>query len=305
MTAISCNKKNQPVDTPTEGNLTVYCAESFEPTVSKIADDFMGLYSKAHIKIVAVPTRVAIAKLLNNETRLIVCSRPFNQDELNVIKKYDIEVDSLKVALDGVAVIVNHRNSLKQINTDQIRDIFSGKTTEWQKLGVHDLGRIIPALESPNSGTVEYVKDRILGNENYSEVYPCSTMANVYSFVMDHQGAIGFISSDWLNAGPSRVHSASAVPKALEVAEVDSSSIKYVDPNTLGSYYYPYPAHIGRHYYPLTRPVYFYSCDYHLGLASGFLTYAAGNRGQKIFLDDGLVPMVAPVNYVQLNNQPL
>ena len=303
-TVVSCNLK-KPSSTPTEGNLEVYCAESVSPAVTQIANDFMTLYQKAHINVHPVPTRVAIVKLLNNETTLAVASRPFNQGELDVIKKYKIDLDTLRVALDGVVIIVNSENPIKQINTDQLRDVFTGKTNAWSKLEKGFQGRIIPALESPNSGTVEFFKNRILGEEKFSEAYPCTTMAHVYSFVRDNESAIGFISSNWMNSGTVMLPSKKPAPKALEVAEVDSTSMKYVDPNSFGSYYYPYQAHIYRHYYPLTRPILFLSRDFDGGIASGFMSFAAGAPGQKIFLNNGLVPATMPVRLVQLNDQPL
>ncbi|MCL4511381.1 MAG: substrate-binding domain-containing protein [Bacteroidetes bacterium] len=304
LVASSCNLKKQSVS-PTEGKLDVYCAESVSPAVSKIADEFMILYKKAHITVHPVPTRVAIVKLLNNETTLIVASRYLNRGELDVMKKYKIDVDSLKIALDGVVVIVNPENPLPRINTDQLRGVFTGKITSWNKLDKRYYGKIIPALESPNSGTVEFFKDRILGNEKFSEAYPCTTMAHVYNFVRDNRDAIGLVSSNWLNSGPSLLPSKKPAPKALEVAEVDSSAIKYIDPNSLGSYYYPFQAHIYRRYYPLARTIYMFSRDFNGGLGAGFLTFAASAAGQRIFLDNGLVPATMPVQLVQLNSQPL
>jgi phosphate transport system substrate-binding protein len=301
----SCNIKQNDYSATTEGNLDVYCAESISPTVTQVASEFNSLYSKAHVTIHAVPTRTAIVKLLNNETKLIVASRRFNQGELDVMKKYKIEVDSMVVAYDAAVIIVNHDNPIDSINTDQLRGIFAGKITSWNALGKGRGGRIIPVLESPNSGIVEYFKNRILGDEKFGEAYPCTTMAHVYTFVRDNPQSIGIISADWQYNGPGLLPSKKPAPKWLEVAEVDSTSISNIDPNSFGSYYYPYQAHIGRRYYPLTHPVYFFSRDFDAGLATGFLTFAAGNEGQKIFLRNQLVPATVPVRYVQLNNHPL
>lgn len=301
----SCNFKRSPSPSPTEGNLDVYCAESVSPSVIQMANDFNSLYPKAHVTIHAVPTRTAIVKLLNNETKLIVTSRRFNQGELDVMKKYDIEVDSLIVAYDAAVVIVNNENPIDSLNTDQLRDIFAGKITSWEKVEKGFRGRIIPALESPNSGIVEFFKDRVLRDEKFGEAYPCTTTAHVYSFVRDNPQAVGLISVDWHFAGASLLPSKKPEPKWIQVAEVDSSAIGYIDPNTIGSYYYPFQANIGRRYYPLTHPIYFFSTDLDIGLATGFLTFAAGNQGQKIFLNNQLVPATVPVRYVQLNNHPL
>jgi len=303
--ALSCNLKKHATPSPTEGKLELYCAESVSPAITQMAEEFISLYEKADITVHPVSTRDAIVKLLNNETTVIVSARPFNQGELDVIKKYKIDVDTLKVAMDAIIVIVNHDNPIEKINTDQLRDIFTGKTTLWNKLEKNFDGRIIPALESPNSGTVELFKNRIIGNEKFSKAYPCTTMSHVYSFVRDNEEAIGLIGANWLNSGPNILPSKKPLPKPLMVAEVDSNAISYVDANSFGSYYYPYQANIGRRYYPLTHPIYFFSTDFDLGLGAGFMAFAAGNQGQKIFLDNGLVPMTVPVHYVQLNNHPL
>jgi ABC-type phosphate transport system substrate-binding protein len=303
--ASSCNVKKSAAPSPTEGNLEVYCAESVSPSVTQMAADFMSLYPKAHINVHAVPTRTAIVKLLNGETKLIVTSRRFNQGELDVTKKYNIEVDSLIVAYDAAVLIVNRENPIDSINTDQLRAIFTGKMTSWGNIEKGFRGRVIPVLESPNSGLVEFFKNRVLGNEKFGEAYPCTTMAHVYSFVRDNPQAIGFISADWQNKGSDLLPSKRPAPKWLQVAEVDSNAIGNVDPNSFGSYYYPYQAHIGRRYYPLTHPVYFFSRDFDVGLATGFLTFVAGNQGQKIFLNNQLVPATVPVHYVQLNDHPL
>jgi phosphate transport system substrate-binding protein len=303
--ASSCNAKNGAAPSTTEGSLDVYCAESVSPSITQIANEFMSLYSKAHVNIHAVPTRTAIVKLLNSETKLIVASRRFNQGELDVMKKYNIEVDSMIIAYDAAVVIVNHENSIDSINTDQLRGIYTGKITSWNKLEKGFYGRIIPVLESPNSGVVEYFKDRVLGNEKFAEAYPCTTMAQVYSFVRDNPRAIGFISVDWHFFGPSLLPSKKPEPRWIKVAEVDSSAISLVDPNSFGSYFYPFQAYIGLRRYPLTHPIYFFSTDFNVGLATGFLTFAAGNEGQKIFQKNQLLPATVPIRYVQLNNHPL
>lgn len=148
--ASSCNIKQKDYSSTTEGNLDVYCAESISPTVTQLANEFNSLYTKAHVTIHAVPTRIAIVKLLNNETKLIVTSRQFNQGELDVIKKYKIDVDSLIVAYDAAVVIVNRGNPVDSINTDQLRAIYTGKITSWGEIEKRFSGRIIPVLESPN-----------------------------------------------------------------------------------------------------------------------------------------------------------
>ena len=39
-----------------------------------------------------------------------------------------------QIALDGIAVIVNKENSLADITSDQVKDIYTGEITDWSEL---------------------------------------------------------------------------------------------------------------------------------------------------------------------------
>jgi phosphate transport system substrate-binding protein len=41
------------------------------------------------------------------------------------------------------------------------------------------------------------------------------------------------------------------------------------------------------------------------GLASGFIAFVAGEKGQRVVLKAGLVPATMPVRIVEVNNKPL
>jgi len=84
--------------------------------------------------------------------------------------------------------------------------------------------------------------------------------------------------------------------KIAEIAPPDSSE-------GTGSYYKPYQAYIATHYYPLWRTVYIISREARTGLGTGFASFVAGEKGQKIILRSGLVPASMPVRLVELKNQ--
>jgi hypothetical protein len=49
----------------------------------------------------------------------------------------DEEVSKLvskQIAMDGIAVIVNKANTLDNITSDQVKSIYTGETTTWDKL---------------------------------------------------------------------------------------------------------------------------------------------------------------------------
>ena len=40
----------------------------------------------------------------------------------------------LRIAMDGIAVIVNKANTVEDLTSDQIKSIFTGETTDWADL---------------------------------------------------------------------------------------------------------------------------------------------------------------------------
>ena len=49
----------------------------------------------------------------------------------------DEEVSKLvskQIAMDGIAVIINKANKLDNITSDQVKSIYTGETTTWDKL---------------------------------------------------------------------------------------------------------------------------------------------------------------------------
>lgn len=81
-----------------------------------------------------------------------------------------------------------------------------------------------------------------------------------------------------------------------------SSSNPEADP---WAYYQPYQAYIALKFYPFYREVYLISREGRNGIGSGFITFVASDRGQRIFLRAGLVPSKAPVRLVELNKTNL
>jgi phosphate transport system substrate-binding protein len=50
------------------------------------------------------------------------------------LKDTETELTPLRIALDGIAVIVNNDNPTTNLTKDQVKDIFTGKTTEWSNV---------------------------------------------------------------------------------------------------------------------------------------------------------------------------
>jgi phosphate transport system substrate-binding protein len=291
---LSCGPNSE--ETPTSGRLVVYTAESVSPAMKEIVDEFDRLYTNAHVTLVVSTSREAIVELLNNEAKVVVSARAINAEEQAVITKYDLHVDSLKIAYDGVAAIVHPSNPISHLSIDELRRIVTGKAKTWRDL--YAKGRSAPeifvALGGPNTSEYELLKTEVAKGEPFTtRLYPCSTSAQVIQLTKTRPEAIGFVGVDWLESDSSKV-------KILELGTdeyfTDSTGRQV-------KFFAPEQAHIYRGFYPLRRTIYIYSREKGFGLGAGFMTYVASPDGQKIIKNHGLVPATQKIRLVRPSSE--
>jgi phosphate transport system substrate-binding protein len=62
----------------------------------------------------------------------------------------------------------------------------------------------------------------------------------------------------------------------------------------------PYQGYIAERSYPFCRDVYMISRETFSGLGTGFVSFVAGDQGQRIILKSGLVPATMPVRLIEI-----
>lgn len=293
LSVVLCSCSNEKRETLTSGSLTMLTSEDVFPVIDIQVSDFQRMYDQVKIKNSSVSSREAIVQLLNDSVKLIVCAREFNQEERSVIAKNELEVDSIKVAYDGIAVVVNQKNSLLRLTTAELQQILSGAVNRWTNVkGSNLTSAVVIAVGEKNSGVHEYLRTRLMnGGEITGDVVPCAVSSDVFKVVNEHPNTIGFVSLAWL----------SKMPEQLRVLEIGDPAFRRDSSVTELEFFTPHQAHIYRKYYPLSRTIYLYALNVGKGPGLGFMSFAASSDGQKIIVSNGLVPATMPVRLVQLN----
>jgi|GEM_PF-229272 len=110
-----------------------------------------------------------IKMLLDGQISFSESSRPLNQEELETAKNKGFQLKQLPVALDALGVVVNPSLEIKGLTVQQLKDIYTGKITNWSQVGGPDL-EIVPFSRYPDAGgTPEYFQDEILGGEEFGD----------------------------------------------------------------------------------------------------------------------------------------
>jgi phosphate transport system substrate-binding protein len=135
-----------------------------------------------------------IKMLIDGELSFAQSSRPLHQEEYETAENRGFGIEQVAVAIDGLAIYVNFQSSIPGITLSQLKDIYTGKITNWKQLGGKDL-EIIPISRDPKSGgSSEYFLENILNREAFAQSvqpYAAST-TNSIAKVAANPGAIGY-----------------------------------------------------------------------------------------------------------------
>jgi ABC-type phosphate transport system substrate-binding protein len=109
-----------------------------------------------------------IKMLLEGQLSFVQSSRPLEDKEYKMALQRGIMLKQVPVAIDSIAFAVNPELKIKGLNLRQIRDIYTGKITNWSQIGGDDLD-IIPYARPSESGTTEFFQENILDRKKFSD----------------------------------------------------------------------------------------------------------------------------------------
>ena len=134
LSACSSKPKDGLTDTYTSGVIAITADESFQPIVQEEIDVFEGLFPLAGI-VPRYTTEVdAINQLLKDSVRLAITTRQLTRQEMAFFNDKKFFPVSVKMATDGLALIVNKQNADSLITVEQFKEILTGKITDWKQL---------------------------------------------------------------------------------------------------------------------------------------------------------------------------
>lgn len=102
-------------------------------------------------------------------------------------------MEQVPIAIDGIAFYVHPQVSIPGLSLSQIRDIFTGKITNWKEVEGQDLP-IVPWVHSSQaSGIADFIEENVLvGEKLASSVQAARTPTESLRRVANIPGAIGY-----------------------------------------------------------------------------------------------------------------
>jgi phosphate transport system substrate-binding protein len=136
-------------------------------------------------------TSRAFERLINEEVHIIFCYEPSTADK-NAAEEKGIRFNLTPIAYDAFVFIVNEKNKLNNITQQQIRDIYSGRVTNWKYIsGVDE--PIVAYQRRENSGSQTTLQSIMQGIPLIKPIFDGEWVAGGMG------GMIQRVSSDYYN----------------------------------------------------------------------------------------------------------
>jgi phosphate transport system substrate-binding protein len=299
LTFVSCN--NNPVgadytDTPTSGKVNISVDESYALLFDTQIYTFESLYPNAKVNAKFKPEQEAINDLLKDSSKVAVLSRELTKNELATFKAANIYPVTTKIAEDAVAFVVNNNNLDTALSLKQIKEFLTGKDTAWPQ---NKSQRINIVFDNPNSANYRYLKELVNNVEFGKNTFAVKSNPEVINYVSSHENSLGVISVNWISDRDDTL--SQAFLKKVKVVGLTDEEF----PNELTKFRKPHQAYIANKLYPLCRSVYMINRQTRAGLGTGFVSFVAGEKGQRMMKLAGLVPATMQVRLIQITNKPL
>ncbi|MDO4551830.1 MAG: PstS family phosphate ABC transporter substrate-binding protein [Planctomycetia bacterium] len=236
------------------------------PICDAFVEAFLEKYPDQKFSVKKTGSGDGAAALAEGRCEIAAMSRLMKPDEFREAAEAGKMPIPFTVAMDGVCLIVNPANSVKELTGQQVRNIYSGKITNWKEVGGPDMP-IVAISRDTSSGTYEVfyeiaMKKTKLGSRvEYSNANPA-----IFSRVATTKGAIGYVGLGFVKKGVVALKYDGIAPNKSTIAS-------------------------GR--YTLARPLFLYTNGYP-SVGSRLLEYCnyfLTEEGSEIIEAKGFVPM--------------
>lgn len=195
--SVGCNRKedknNLNTTTPST-SVTVSGSTSVGPLMEKEAERFKEENSGTNVEINQIGSSAGIKDAINGTVEIGMSSRDLKEEE---IASGLVEV---KIAFDGMAVITSKNNNIESLTLKQIKDIYTGKITNWKEVGGRD-SQIVVVSREDGSGTRDAFQEIVgyTSEELFKEAIIGDGSGNIKTTVAGNDHAIGFISFEYID----------------------------------------------------------------------------------------------------------
>ena len=161
------------------------------------------LKQKFDKRVLSSQTHKSFINLIDNKVNIALAARSMSPDEKEYATSKGVSLIETPIALDAFIFIVNPKNPVIGLTTQNIQDIYTGKKENWSDFGIvlfpenPEYSSIHPFVRNPNSGSQELMDLLIMKELDYIDlpIYKENlifTMAGLIDGIAGNPLAIGY-----------------------------------------------------------------------------------------------------------------
>ncbi|MCL6466380.1 MAG: PstS family phosphate ABC transporter substrate-binding protein [candidate division WOR-3 bacterium] len=266
------------------GEIIVKGSDTMLNLVQRLAEGFAAVRGDVTVSVAGGGSGVGITAITNREVDIANASRAIKSKEISAARAQGVNPVEIVIALDGLAVIVNSKNPVKNLTVQQIGAIYRGEIKNWNEVGGPNK-KIVLYGRQPNSGTFVFFREEVVKGEYASYMRQMNGNAQIVDAVKNDEGGIGYVGLGYIRN----------VEGIRPLAVAKSSQDQYISPLN--------EADVKSGAYPLTRPLYQYTNGKPKGQVLDFIRFELSPEGQKIVEEEGFVAVTQP--YIEKNSKIL
>jgi len=246
--------------------LTIDGSTTVGPIGDAFAEAFKTMRPDCSITVSKTGSSDGAKALIEGQCDIAMMSRFMKDKEFATAIEKGIMPVAHAIAMDGVCVVVHRSNTVSALTSEQVKDIYMGKITNWKQVGGADKPIVVISRDS-SSGTYETFEGLVMHKEKMSDnVEYVNSNPQAHARVKSTEGAIGYVGLGFVDRNV----------KALKIDGV-----------------VPNRATISKGIYPVSRPLFLFTNGYpKLGTTVfQFCTFYLTEEGQEIIEAKGFIPV--------------
>lgn len=279
---VSCKKETNEntmvKESYNKGTAEMYVESSVYPIVEDLNEVFKSYYDNADIQLKMLSQNEILSAIYKDTSRLAVMPKDFLSKELEAFKG-KVVPKITPIAKDAVLFITQKQATDTLINYKDVVGVFKGTISSDKIFVFHDA----------NSAIVSQIMQDAEVKEVSGKVYYASSIEEIVSYITKNKNAIGVVGINWMVQPDKKIQEGI---KELRSMWVYSDSLK--------QYFAPSQSTIADNSYPLVRTINIVDVQGKTGLGTGFASFAASDKGQRIVLKSGLMPITMPKREINI-----
>lgn len=271
-------------DTPTSGKVRISVDESYKLIFENQSYTFMQLYPYAKVDVRYRSENQALEDLLADSSKVVVLNRNLSEEEKRAFAAKNIFPRSTKIAVDALALVVNRDNPDTCLEEALVKRFIRGEDARWPSSGRSP----VVVFDNQGSANARFMSQYAGIDAPGKGCFAAKGNLEVIDYVGKNRDALGIIGVSWVSDKDDTL--SQAILKKIRLAGVVTNA----------GCFKPYQAYVATKEYPLVRDVYMINRQTRAGLGTGFVSFVAGEKGQRMIKLQGMLPASIPVRIIRM-----